>query len=299
MTGIPFPNIDPVLIHLGPVAIRWYALAYIAGLVLGWRYIVALIETPRLWAGPAPVSRIEIDDALLWAAIGVILGGRLGYVLVYNPGYYMANPGEILAVWRGGMSFHGGATGVLVALVIFARRHNIAPLTLIDLASAAAPVGLFFGRLANFINGELWGRTTDASWGVIFCNDRIAAANGGLCPAGMLARHPSQLYEAALEGLLLFLVFRLLTHYFEALKRPGTLFGAFIAGYGATRFFIEFFREPDAQLGFLYGDWLTMGMVLSVPMIAAGALIVWKAPLIAEWTAPRASKPSTPAPKRK
>lgn len=295
MTGIPFPDIDPVLVHLGPVAIRWYALAYIAGLVLGWRYILAAVDTPRLWAGPAPVARLEIDDALLWAALGVIVGGRLGYVLFYNFDYYLAHPGQILTVWHGGMSFHGGAFGVLVALFIFARRHGIAPLALMDLASAAAPIGLFFGRIANFINAELWGRATDLSWGVVFCNDMIAAANRGICPAGAIPRHPSQLYEAVLEGIVLFLILRLLTHRLDALKRPGTIFGAFIVGYGLCRVFVEFFREPDAQLGYLYGGWLTMGMVLSIPMVLAGALIVWKAPMLAQWTAPRSARPSATA----
>lgn len=280
-TGIPFPNIDPVLIHLGPFAIRWYALAYIAGLVLGWRYILKMIDTPRLWAGPSPVTKLQIDDALLWAALGVILGGRIGYVLVYDSVDYIAHPLEIFAVWHGGMSFHGGAFGVLIALAFFARRHNIAMLSLFDLASAAAPIGSFFGRIANFINGELWGRPTDLPWGVIF-------PTGGPMP-----RHPSQIYQACLEGLLLFVILRVLTHYFDALKRPGTIWGAFIAGYGLTRVFAEYFREPDPQLGYLYGGWLTMGMVLSIPMIAVGLLIVWQAPRLSALGAPVA------APKRK
>jgi phosphatidylglycerol:prolipoprotein diacylglycerol transferase len=280
-TGIPFPNIDPVLIHLGPFAIRWYALAYIAGLVLGWRYILKMIDTPRLWAGPSPVTKLQIDDALLWAALGVILGGRIGYVLVYDSVDYIAHPLEIFAVWHGGMSFHGGAFGVLIALAFFARRHNIAMLSLFDLASAAAPIGSFFGRIANFINGELWGRPTDLPWGVIF-------PTGGPMP-----RHPSQIYQACLEGLLLFVILRVLTHYFDALKRPGTIWGAFIAGYGLMRVFAEYFREPDPQLGYLYGGWLTMGMVLSIPMIAVGLLIVWQAPRLSALGAPVA------APKRK
>lgn len=281
MTGIPFPNIDPVLIHIGPLAIRWYALAYIAGLVLGWRYILAMIDTPKLWPGAAPVTKIEIDDALLWAALGVILGGRLGYVLVYNLDYYLAHPSEIFTVWHGGMSFHGGAFGVLIALTIFARQRNIPILSLMDLVCAAQPIGQFFGRIANFINGELWGRPTDLPWGIIF-------PTGGPMP-----RHPSQLYEAALEGLVLFLVLRLCTHRFGALKRPGTVMGIFIAGYGLSRVIVEFFREPDIQIGYLYGGWLTMGMVLSLPMIFAGALLAWKSPTVAQWLAPRASTPAT------
>ncbi len=277
MTGIPFPNIDPVLIHIGPLAIRWYALAYIAGLVLGWRYILRMIDTPKLWRGSAPISKLEVDDALLWAALGVILGGRIGYVFVYNFSYYMAHPNEIFTVWHGGMSFHGGALGVLVALAIFSRRRNIPALTLMDLVCAAQPIGQFFGRIANFINGELWGRPTDVPWAMVF-------PTGGPIP-----RHPSQLYEAALEGIVLFLVLRLLTHRFKLLQRPGTVMGIFIMGYGLSRVIVEFFREPDAQVGYLYGDWLTMGMVLSVPMILAGALLAWKAPAVAEWLAPQRS----------
>jgi phosphatidylglycerol:prolipoprotein diacylglycerol transferase len=281
MTGIPFPDIDPVLIHLGPFAIRWYALAYIAGLTLGWRYILRMIATPRLWKGPAPVTPLQIDDALLWAAFGVILGGRIGYVLVYDLPAYLANPFEIVAVWHGGMSFHGGALGTLIGLGIFAWRQNISILAMFDLVSAAAPVGLFFGRIANFINSELWGRITDEPWGVIF-------PNGGPAP-----RHPSQLYEAALEGIVIFVILRILTHRFDALKRPGTIWGSFIALYGVARVFVEFFREPDIQLGYLYGGWLTMGMVLSIPMIIIGLLIVWQAPrLSVRDLAPKAQKKS-------
>lgn len=260
---MPFPDIDPVLIEIGPFAIRWYALAYIAGLVLGWRYVVALAETPRLWPGPSPVTRADVDDALLWAALGVILGGRLGYVLVYNPSYFAANPLEIFYVWQGGMSFHGGGFGVLVAMFLFARARGIQPLSMMDLASAAAPVGLFFGRLANFINAELWGRVTDAPWGVVFPN------------GGPLPRHPSQLYEAVLEGIVLFAVLRLLTHRFEALRKPGVAMGAFVTGYGIARTAVEFFREPDQQIGYLFGGWFTMGMALSIPMALVGAGIVW------------------------
>ena len=195
MTGIPFPDIDPVLIHIGPLAIRWYALAYIAGLTLGWRYIIRLVSSPKLWKGPVPVTPLQIDDALLWAAFGVILGGRIGYVLVYDLPQYIAHPFEIIAVWHGGMSFHGGALGTLIGLGIFARRQGIPILAMFDLVSAAAPIGLFFGRIANFINSELWGRATDMPWGVIFPN------------GGPMARHPSQLYEAALEGIVLFIVY--------------------------------------------------------------------------------------------
>jgi len=260
---MPFPDIDPVLIEIGPFAIRWYALAYIAGLVLGWRYVLHLISTERLWQDKPPINRAGVDDMLLWVALGVILGGRIGYVLFYNPGHYAAHPVEIFYVWQGGMSFHGGAAGVLVATYLFSRTRNIAFASLMDVTAAAATIGLFFGRIANFINSELWGRVTDMPWGVIFPN------------GGPLPRHPSQLYEAFLEGIVLFILLWLLTHRFTALKKPGVITGAFICGYGVARIFVEFFREPDAQIGYLAGNWLTMGMVLSAPMAIIGAGLVW------------------------
>ncbi|PKP77674.1 MAG: prolipoprotein diacylglyceryl transferase [Alphaproteobacteria bacterium HGW-Alphaproteobacteria-3] len=260
---MPFPDIDPVLIEIGPFAIRWYALAYIAGLILGWRYVIALAETPQRWKGASPITRVIADDALLWAALGVILGGRIGYVLVYNPAYFVAHPLEIFYVWQGGMSFHGGAFGVLVAMFLFTRTRGIPLLSLLDLVSAAVPIGIFFGRIANFINSELWGRITDAPWGIVFPN------------GGPLPRHPSQLYEAALEGILLFVVLRLLTHRFDALKKPGVVTGTFICGYGLARIAVEFFREPDQQIGYLFSGWFTMGMALSIPMALAGAALAW------------------------
>lgn len=261
---MPFPDIDPVLIQIGPFAIRWYALAYIAGLLLGWRYIVRLTETSALWGGKGPATREEIDDLLLWAALGVILGGRLGYVLFYKPAYYFANPGDIVAVWEGGMSFHGGFLGVVLAIVLFARRKEIALWPLGDMVAAATPIGLFFGRIANFINAELWGRPSDAPWAVIFPTD----------PLGV-PRHPSQLYEAALEGIVLFILLRFLTHHTDALKKPGTVVGAFITGYGASRICVEFFREPDAHIGY-YAGIFTQGMLLSLPMVLIGlAIIFW------------------------
>lgn len=268
---MPYPHLDPVLLQIGPFSLHWYAIAYIAGLVLGWRYILRMIDTPRLWQGnKAPMTKLHIDDVLLWAALGVILGGRLGYVLIYKPGYYLEHPLEIFAVWHGGMSFHGGAFGVLIALLLFAWKHRLNALSLLDVVNAAAPIGLFFGRLANYNNGELWGRVTDAPWGMIF-------------PGQTEPRHPSQLYEAALEGLLLYIVLRILIYRFDALKRPGTILGCFLLGYGLARTFVEaFFRQPDEQLGFLIGG-LTMGALLSIPMALAGALIVWKAPAIESW----------------
>lgn len=260
---LPFPAIDPVLIELGPFAIRWYALAYIAGILLGWRYMRRLVANDRLWGATPRPQQIDIDDFVIWATLGIILGGRIGYVLFYSLEFYLLHPEEILAVWSGGMSFHGGFLGVVVAMVIFARRRGLSVLTFFDLSGAAAPIGLFFGRIANFINGELWGRPTDVPWAMVF-------PTGGDEP-----RHPSQLYEAALEGVVLFLLVRLATHRYGSLKRPGLTAGLFAAGYGLARFTVEFFRMPDAHIGFLAGG-LTMGMLLSLPMILAGlGLALW------------------------
>jgi len=262
LAALPFPNIDPVLIEIGPFALRWYALAYIAGLVLGWLYAARLAGDKAYWGGRAPILRTDLDDFLLWAALGIILGGRVFYVLFYNFAHYLDAPLEALAIWRGGMSFHGGLVGLAVAIWWFARRRGLAVLSLGDLASAAAPIGLFFGRLANFINGELYGRFSEAPWAVAF-------PEGGPEP-----RHPSQLYEAALEGLVLFLLLNLMVRR-GALARPGLVFGVFLAGYGLARIFAEFFRMPDPQLGFLLGG-LTMGMALSAPMILIGVgLVLW------------------------
>ncbi len=259
--SLPFPVIDPVLLQIGPFAIRWYALAYIAGLVLGWWQLSRLVSNAHLWpADRAPMTKLHLDDFLLWATLGIVLGGRLGYVLFYNPGYYLQNPAEALAVWQGGMSFHGGFLGVCVAIVLFARRHAIPTLSLGDAVAVVAPIGLFFGRIANFINAELWGRTTDLPWGVFF-------PNGGPEP-----RHPSQLYEAALEGALLFVVLRILVAR-GGLKRPGLAIGVFLLGYGLARMLVELVRVPDEQLGYLLGP-VTMGMLLSAPMALVGLALV-------------------------
>ncbi|MXN63356.1 prolipoprotein diacylglyceryl transferase [Stappia sp. GBMRC 2046] len=260
---LPFPAIDPVLIEVGPLAVRWYALAYIAGILLGWRYMRRLVANERLWARTPHPSPLDIDDFVIWATLGIILGGRIGYVLFYNLAYFLSNPAEILAIWSGGMSFHGGFLGVVAAMVLFSWRRGLSVLTLFDLAGATAPIGLFFGRIANFINGELWGRASDVPWAMVFPG------------AGPEPRHPSQLYEAALEGIVLFLVVRLVTHRFGGLARPGLTAGVFAAGYGLARSFVELFRMPDAHIGFLAGG-LTMGILLSVPMIVAGlALAIW------------------------
>jgi phosphatidylglycerol:prolipoprotein diacylglycerol transferase len=270
MPAFVFPQIDPVALALGPLQIRWYGLAYFAGILLGWAYTRRLVSDERLWGGrTAPMTLADIDDLLLWMTLGIILGGRLGNVLFYDPGYYLANPLAVLRVWEGGMAFHGGLLGTIVAMIIFGARRKIPILALLDVTAAATPIGLFLGRIANFINAELWGRVTDAPWGVVFCNPLIEATYGGVCPAGVEPRHPSQLYEAALEGALLFGVLRLLTHHFGSLRRPGLTGGAFVAGYGLCRIFVEFFREPDPVSEQLTG-FLTMGMALSLPMVLIG-----------------------------
>jgi len=255
---IPFPAIGPVLIAIGPFAIRWYALAYIVGLILGWRYCVWLAKKP-----PALVSRLQLDDFLVWATIGVIAGGRLGYVLFYQPGEYFAHPLSILEVWRGGMSFHGGCTGVILAMILFSRRHRIPFLALSDIVASATPIGLFLGRLANFINAELYGRLTTVPWAMVFPTDPL-----------QLPRHPSQLYEAALEGIALFLAIFLLAGRESVRRQHGVLSGTFLIGYALSRIFVEFFREPDAFLGPIIGD-ATMGQLLSLPMLIAGLVFLW------------------------
>ena len=271
-----FPDFDPVMLHLGPLAIRWYALAYVAGILIGWRYAVSLVKNPRLWGGQTPVATpLQIDDLVLWVTLGVILGGRLGYVLFYDTSVIWQDPLEVFKVWQGGMSFHGGLIGVTVAIAGFAWKNKIAPFRLSDIVAPVVPIGLFFGRIANFINGELWGRGTTAPWGVVFCNKTIEATYGD-CPAGLGARHPSQLYEAALEGLVLFVVLRLATHRFKWLRRDGAITGLFLVGYSLCRIVLENVREPDKQMPhFPLG--LTMGMMLSTPMFLAGAFLLWRA----------------------
>jgi len=257
---LPFPKFDPVLIKLGPFAIRWYALAYIGGILIGWAYGRAILRAERAWGGPAPIKPGEFDDFVLWVTLGIILGGRTGYVLFYNLPHFAANPLEIFYVWKGGMSFHGGFLGCVVAVVLFARSRNIPVLSLGDVICAVGPIGLFFGRLANFINGELWGRASDVPWAMVF-------PSGGPVP-----RHPSQLYEAGLEGLALVIILGLMVRG-GALRRPGLVVGAFALCYGIARSICELFREPDEQLGFLWGG-LTMGMLLCVPMILAGLALI-------------------------
>ncbi|MFY0692293.1 MAG: prolipoprotein diacylglyceryl transferase [Paracoccaceae bacterium] len=280
---LPFPEISPEIFsrEIGgfTFALRWYALAYIAGLVIAWRMVVAMARRPQLWPGNvSPMERDHPDDLLTWIIVGVVLGGRLGFVLFYQPGYYLANPGDILKVWQGGMSFHGGFLGVIVAVALFCQRNGLSMVRVGDAIAVATPPGLFLGRVANFINAELWGRPSDLPWAVEFPG--LAAQ---YCPAveGVCARHPSQLYEAALEGLLLGAVLVWLAWRKGGLKRPGAMIGVFLAGYGGARFIVEFFRQPDAQfvsegnpLGLIAGTGMTMGQLLSLPMIVVGVIVV-------------------------
>lgn len=260
ISTIPFPDLDPVLVSIGPLAIRWYALGYIFGILSGWVYARAMIRNERNWGGPAPLTVADIDDFILWVTLGIILGGRAGYVLFYNLPHFIEHPSEIFQVWNGGMSFHGGFLGCVVAVIWFATMRGLPVLSLGDITCAAAPIGIMLVRLANFINGELWGRFTDVPWAMIF-------PRGGPTP-----RHPSQLYEAGLEGLAVLIVLALLVRA-GALRRPGLILGTFAALYAVMRTFCEFFREPDPQLGFLWGG-MTMGMLLCIPLFIAGALLI-------------------------
>ncbi|WP_373946549.1 prolipoprotein diacylglyceryl transferase [Paracoccus marcusii] len=291
---IPFPDIAPEIftITLGgfSFSLRWYALAYLAGLILGWRLIVAMMRRPALWGGTPPTAPDRVDDLLTWVILGVILGGRLGFVLFYEPAYYLSNPGQILQVWQGGMSFHGGFAGVIVATWAWSRSQGVPVLRLADAMAVVAPIGIFFGRIANFINAELWGRPTDLPWGVVFPGEAAQTCPGIVGPC---ARHPSQLYEAGLEGLLLGLILLVLVRA-GGLRRPGLAFGVFLAGYGLARMFVELFRVADAQfitpdnpLGHVLGGpviGLTMGQTLSLPMVLIGLALVahaWRRPPVA------------------
>lgn len=272
LLAIPFPDFDPVAISIGPLAIKWYGLSYLAGLILGWAYIRRLLSTPGLWRRDTPPFDVaKVDDLLLYITLGVVLGGRLGYVILYEPSAYLASPLDIFAVWKGGMSFHGAFIGCALAIWLFARRQGVSMFSTTDLCTAAVPIGLFFGRLANFINGELFGRVSDVPWAMVF--PHAAALYPDVEPA---TRHPSQLYEAALEGLVLFAVLRLLTHTFGALKSPGLVTGTFLTGYALARSFSEIFREPHAVHFFNVGP-LTAGQVYSLPMLALGIYLIWRA----------------------
>ncbi len=260
MLALAFPAIDPVAVEIGPLTIRWYALAYVLGLLLGWQYVRYLAET-RIEG----LTKRHADDLLVWGTLGVVVGGRLGYVLFYHPSFFLANPAQILQIWEGGMSFHGGAVGVLVAVILYSRAKRIALLSVADAICAQVPIGLFLGRVANFINGELYGRASDVSWAMVF-------PGGGLEP-----RHPSQLYEAVLEGLVLFAILAAAVHARRIVQRPGTVAGLFFAGYGVARIVGELFREPDAFLGFILPG-LTMGQVLSIPMVLIGLVLILRLP---------------------
>lgn len=266
-SALAFPDIDPVIFAIGPVKLHWYGLGYVVGILFAWWYGKRLLNTPALWQGGiAPMKPEKLDDFVLWAAMGVVFGGRLGEVLFYRPAYYFAHPGEIIAVWDGGMSFHGGFIGTILAMTLFAVKNRIRIWSMFDTVAAGVPVGLGIVRICNFINCELWGRVTDVPWAVRF-------PNGGFDAAGnLLARHPSQLYEAALEGALLFFILACLIFYRQALKKPGLVAGSFTLGYGLARFFVEFFREPS--IAYIAGRWLTMGMALSLPMMIAGGSII-------------------------
>jgi phosphatidylglycerol:prolipoprotein diacylglycerol transferase len=263
---LPFPDIDPVIFTIGPLAVHWYGLAYVAGILLGWLYARRIVQDASLWHKGTPAFTPEqLDDFLLWAAGGIVLGGRIGYILFYDLGSVLENPIRAVEIWNGGMSFHGGLLGTTLAIIVFARKNVIPLWSLFDVVAAVVPIGLFFGRIANFINGELWGRLSSMPWAVVFPT------------GGPFARHPSQLYEAALEGLMLLALLAYFVYRRKALKTPGLITGIFVCGYAASRIFVEFFREPDAQIGYLAGGWLTMGMVLSLPMALAGIWAIARA----------------------
>jgi phosphatidylglycerol:prolipoprotein diacylglycerol transferase len=280
---LPYPQIDPVLVHLGPLAIRWYALAYIAGLLLGWWYLVRMLRTPSLWAGATfggkpPATADDIGDLVVWATLGVIVGGRLGYVLIYGtffcgiwgtspactglPLGYLTDPIKIIAAWQGGMSFHGGLMGVTLALWLFARRRGLDVLKLGDLVVCVVPIGLFFGRIANFINGELWGKATNVPWAMVFPR-----------APDLLPRHPSQLYEAGMEGIVLFAILQLGLRRFHLHERPGLLAAIFFTFYGIFRYVAEIFRDSDT----VFASWLSVGQALSIPMWIVAAFLFWLA----------------------
>jgi len=294
LATIPYPNLDPVLLHIwGPFAIRWYALSYIAGLLLGWWLIVRMLADSALWANPvfknkAPATADDIGDFFVWATLGVIVGGRLGWVIFYatilcsvSPGMgmchgyperFLTDPISLISAWDGGMSFHGGLIGVAVATWLFCRKRKISLIRFGDLLASVVPIGLFFGRIANFVNGELWGKPTDVPWAMVFCNDTVRRLHDGICPAGTVPRHPSELYEAALEGALLFLVVQFGYRRLHWRENPGLTIGVFLLVYGLARGFCELFREPDAPF---LGP-ISMGQALSAPMFLIGLWLLYE-----------------------
>ena len=268
LMAIAFPGIDPVAIALGPVQVRWYGLAYLVGLVLGWLYMRALLRQDRLWAGAPPMRPEQTDDFLLWATLGVVLGGRLGYVLFYEPLVFFNDPARIFMVWQGGMAFHGGLLGMVAAIALFSRFNRVPFLSLGDITAAVVPIGLFFGRIANFINGEVYGKITDVPWAVEF-PARVLNPGDVLGP-----RHPSQLYEAFLEGIVLFLVLRYLTHARKSFATPGLTAGVFLVGYGAFRIFVETFFRVGSPFPFFPTPYLSAGLIYSLPMVVFGLYLI-------------------------
>jgi phosphatidylglycerol:prolipoprotein diacylglycerol transferase len=306
---LPYPDIDPVAIQIGPLAVRWYALAYITGLLLGWWLLARMLRQKSLWRNPPfsgkpPATPDDIGDLFMWTTLGVIVGGRLGYDLFYGIGYcslfpypigrdcqglpmaYWHNPLNLIAHWDGwiprllGMSFHGGLIGVAIAVILFCRNRKLNFYAVSDLVASATPIGLFFGRIANFINAELWGKKTDSALGMVFCNDTVRQTYNGTCPAGEVPRYPSQLFEAFLEGVLLFAVLQILIRRFRLHEKPGLITGLFFAGYGLARWTAEFFRDSESMLA----GWFSMGMLLSIPMWGAAAFFIWAAYKKPEWT---------------
>jgi phosphatidylglycerol---prolipoprotein diacylglyceryl transferase len=257
LAALTFPNISPNAISIGPLVVKWYGLGYVGGLLFATWYMKRLVANPAFWGGQRPsMTKQQIDDMFIWFFLGVVAGGRLGYVLFYNPAKYLAEPLDIFKVWDGGMSFHGGFLGVVAACYFYGRKIGTSLDRMLDLGAASVPIGLGLVRVANFINAELFGRATEVPWAVIF-------------PGETFGRHPSQLYEAILEGIALFFAVRIATHYFKALAHPGRASGVFALGYGASRIFVEFFRVPDVQIGYFLG-FITMGMILSLPLVLVG-----------------------------
>ena len=267
--AISYSMPDPVAFELGPIAVRWYGLAYMVGLLIGWQYVRMLLQRERIWQPhSAPLATDQADSLLLWATLGVVVGGRLGYVLFYQPVFFLHNPEQIYQVWKGGMSFHGGLVGTGLVLLWFARANGVRFLSLTDVVAAAVPIGLFFGRIANFINGEVYGRETDVPWAIIFPREVLLPHDE------VVPRHPSQLYEGVLEGIVLFLVLYYFIHRRGVLKWPGVLTGLFLAGYGLARIACEFFRAYEPEHFLSFGPYLTPGMVYSLPMVVLGAYLL-------------------------
>ena len=264
LSALAFPNIDPIALSIGPLSVHWYGIGYVVGIMFAWWWARKLVMKPALWPNVNPrISVADLDDFVVWITLGVVLGGRIGYILFYDFGEVLTNPLRAFEIWKGGMSFHGGFLGSALAMFVFAKKRGLPVWGLLDAVTAGVPIGLGLVRVTNFINDELWGRASDMPWAVMF------PSGGGI------ARHPSQLYEAFFEGVVLFAVLCLFVFVFKKLKSPGFITATFTAGYGIARIVVEFFREPDAKLGFLVGDWVTMGMILSLPMVLAGFCVMF------------------------